>query len=51
MSVICIYFVIKCLEARVPEWLVSCVLFFAGFVIVTLFFLINAFNSSLLRVL
>lgn len=35
----------------VPEWLVSCVLFFAGFVVVTLVFLINAFNSPLLRVL
>lgn len=36
---------------RVPEWLVSCVLFFAGFLAVALVFLINAFNSSLLRVL
>lgn len=52
MSVIRIYFVIKCLEAGVCACVVGFlwVFFFAGFVVVTLFFLINAFNTSLLRV-
>lgn len=51
MSVIRIYFVIKCLEACVCVCVVGFLwVFFAGFIVVTLFFLINAFNTSLLRV-
>lgn len=53
MSVIRIYFVIKCLEVCVCAcvWLVSGGLgFFAGFVVAELFFPVDDFSTSLSRV-